>query len=370
MMQDPTNLRIPGPTPIPPQVIEAMSQPVIPHRGSAFGELFAELRAQLRRIHNTRHDVFVVAGSGSTGWEASIVNTLAPGDTVLAAVNGNFGERFVTVAERFGVNVVRVDAEWGSPIDPEAVRETLNAHPEIKAVQIVHNETSTGVLNPLSEIGPIVRDHGALFIVDSVSGIGGAPILMDDWCCDLVFSGSQKAFMCPPGLSIMAVGERVWEVAEQAPMPRFMLDFQRMREAAEAGSTPSTGPVNLIYGLKAACEMMEAEGLEQVYERHRRLAAHTRSGLQEVGLSLLVDEAYASPTVTTAWMPEGVSSRDVQKAMRDEHGIEIATGQGHLREQLIRIGHMGWTHQPELDRTIKALDSVLERIPATGSAAV
>lgn len=363
MRQDPTRLRIPGPTPLPPQVLAALAQPVVPHRGPELTPMFHELRAQLARIHGTQDDVFVIAGTGSTGWEASIVNTLSPGDTVIGAVNGNFGERFVTVAERFGMRVIRLDFEWGQPVDPAAVRRTLAENPGVKAVQVVHNETSTGVLNPVDQIGPIVREHDALFIIDSVSGAGGTPVKMDEWQIDISFTGSQKAFMCPPGLSIIAVGERVWPYTEQATIPRFILDFERMREAAAQGSTPSTAPVNLLYALKAACDMLDAEGLDNAMARHLRLGELTRTGVQRVGLTLLADPDYVSPTVTVALMPEGVSSVDVQQLMRERHGIEIATGQGHLRERAIRIGHMGWTHEPELERTIDALDDVLERVP-------
>ncbi len=221
MQNDPTNLRIPGPTPIPPQVMEAMQQPAVPHRGEKFATLFAELQEQLKRIHGTQHDVYVVAGTGSAGWEASIVNTLNPGDKVLALVNGNFGERYVTVAEAFGMDVVRLDVEWGKAIHAEDVRKALAANPDVRAVLLTQNETSTGVLNPVEEIGKIVREHGSLLFVDAVSGLAGAPLEMDAWNCDIVFSGSQKAFMCPPGLSIIAVGERVWKETDRASIPRF-----------------------------------------------------------------------------------------------------------------------------------------------------
>lgn len=363
-LTDPTDLRIPGPTPVPPQVIEAMSKPMIPHRGEEFAEMFSGLLASLKRIHNTKHDVFVIAGTGSVGWEASIVNTLTPGDTVIAAVNGNFGVRFVEVAKRFGINVVQLDFEWGQAVDPDTLKAALAEYPETKAVQVVHNETSTGVLNPMEELGAVIREHGALFIADSVSGAAGAPVYMDDWHCDIIFSGSQKAFMCPPGLSIIGVGERVWPLTESAPIPRYTYDLQRIREAARGGSTPATAPLSLLRGLRAACDMIEAEGLETLYARHERLAEHTRKGLIEIGLELLADPAHASPTVTVAKLPEGMSASEVQQLMIDRHGIYIATGQAHLRDSTIRIGHMGWTETPELDRTLAALDDVLEHVPA------
>jgi aspartate aminotransferase-like enzyme len=363
-LSDPTNLRIPGPTPLPPAVVEALGLPVIPHRGKQFAALFRELTGQLKRIHRTEADVFIAAGTGSSGWEASIVNCLNPGDTVLAAVNGNFGERFVAVAEAFGINVVRIDGEWGQPVLPGQVAAALDAHPAVKMVQIVYNETSTGVLNPIQAIGRLVRERGKLFVVDAVSGLAGARLEMDTWCCDIVFSGSQKALMCPPGLAIFGVGDRVWEAAERATIPRFTLDFRRMRKAATVGSTPATAPVNMIYALKAACDMIEAEGLDNVLARHQRLAAFTRAGFARIGLELYPEEAYASPTVAVARVPEGVSAGDVVDLMRQRHGIEIAAGQGKNYDEVIRIGTMGWTGEPELQRTIEALDDVLEQLPA------
>lgn len=370
MLTDPTDLRIPGPTPVPPRVLEAMQQPMVPHRGEMMASLFAELQQQLKRIHGTKHDVFVLAGTGSAGWEASIVNTLAPGDTVLALCNGNFGERFVTVAERFGMNAVRVDAEWGKGIHADDVRRALDAHPEVRAVLLTHNETSTGVLNPVEDIGKAVHEHGAFLFVDAVSGLAGAPLEMDDWHCDVVFSGSQKAFMCPPGLSIIAVSERVYEAAERASIPRFIMDFQRMRESLAAGSTPSTAPLSLLFALKAACDMLEEEGMENVFRRHVEQGEYVRRELSRIGLKPIAEEGYESPTVTAAATPEGVTSDQVIQAMIERHGIYIASSQGHLRDSVIRIGHMGWTDYPELERTLKALDDVLEHIPATRVAAV
>lgn len=364
VLSDPRDLRIPGPTPVPPEVVEAMSRPIIPHRSAEFADMFEGLLAALKRIFNTEDDVYVVAGTGSTGWEASIVNTMSPGDKVIAAVNGNFGVRFCMVAERFDLNVVRLDAEWGQSVSPEQLNDALKQHPDTKMVQVVHNETSTGVLNPMKELGEIVREHGALFVADSVSGAAGAPVHMDDWQCDIVFTGSQKAFMCPPGLSIMGLSHRIWDATPNAGYHRFLIDFDRIRESARGGSTPSTAPVTLLFGLKAACDMIEAEGLENLYARHNRLADLTRAGLKEIGLELVADDAYASPTVTVAWTPEGVTAGEIQQAMIDRHGIYIATGQAHMQDRAIRIGHMGWTHEPELERTLEALDDVLERVPS------
>lgn len=363
MLNDPRDLRIPGPTPVPPQVMEAMQRPMIPHRGAEMGELMHGLQRQLKHIHRTESDVFVIAGTGSVGFEASIINTLVPGDKVLAIVNGNFGVRYGDVAEILGMNVVRLEVEWGKATRGADVEAALKEHPDTRAVLLTQNETSTGVLNRADEIGAVVRAHGALLFVDAVSGLPGARLDMDDWGCDIVFSGSQKAFMCPPGLSIIAVGPRVFEQAERATTPRFIFDFRRMRDSLAIGSTPSTAPLSLLYALKAACDMIEEETHDGFLQRHIEQGEYIRKELKRLGLAMVSEEGYESPTVTAAYTPEGISAPEIVAAMRERHGIHIATSQAKLQQTAIRIGHMGWSDYPELERTIAALDDVLEHIP-------
>lgn len=361
---DATNLRIPGPTPLPPAVLRAMQRPMIPHRGEEFRAFFRGLLEQVRRVHGTEGDVVVLPGTGSAGWEAAIVNTLSPGDTVLSFVTGDFGERFARVAERFGLRVERIAVEWGQAATADVVRAGLERHPDARAVLYTYNETSTGVANPLAEIGPLVRQHGALLLVDGVSAVAGLPLEMDAWGVDLVLSGSQKAWMCPPGLVILAVGERVWEHYGAAGYPRFFWDLGTARDAAAKGDLPTTAPLTLLYALKAACDMIEAEGLAAVYARHRRLAERVRAGVETLGYRLFADRAHASDTVTAAVPPEGVAVRDVVARMRQEFGIEIADGQGPIKDRIIRIGHMGWVHEPEIERTLAALDAVTTSLAA------
>ncbi len=367
MLKDPRDLRIPGPTPVPPQVMEAMQQPMIPHRGAEMVDLMSGLQRQLKHIHRTESDVYVIAGTGSVGFEASIINTLVPGDKVLAIVNGNFGSRYGDVAEILGMNVVRLEVEWGKATRGADVEAALKEHSDTRAVLLTQNETSTGVLNRVDEIGAVVQAHGSLLFVDAVSGLPGARLDMDDWNCDIVFSGSQKAFMCPPGLSIMAVSPRVFEQAERATTPRFIFDFQRMRDSLAIGSTPSTAPLSLLYALKAACDMIEEETHEGFLQRHIEQGEYVRKELQRLGLAMVSEEGYESPTVTAAYTPEGISASDIVAAMRERHGIHIATSQAKLQQTAIRIGHMGWSDYPELERTIAALDDVLEHIPVTVS---
>lgn len=352
------NFRLPGPTPLPPAVVAAMQRPMIPHRGPALKALFGSILARLREVHRTDGEVLVWPGSGSAGWEAAIVNLLSPGDAVLAVVTGDFGERFARVATAFHLDVRRLDVPWGQAATPDQVREALERHPDVKAVLLTHNETSTAVTNPIKETAEVVRDHGALVIVDAVSSAGGLPLLVDEWGLDFVLSGSQKAWMCPPGLMIAAVGPRAWAANESATFPRFFWDLRSARTFAADGMTPTTPPLTLLYALDAALDMILDEGVEQVWRRHAELADLTRRGVAGIGLPLFADPRYASNTVTAISLPEAVSARSVLVAMRERHEVELQGGQGHLSERMVRIGHMGWVQAPELEAVIAGLDDV------------
>lgn len=357
---DPRTLRIPGPTPVPPAVIAAMRRPMIPHRGPAFKAFYAELLRMARLAHRTDGDVLTWPASGSAGWEVAVVNLLSPGDPVLAAVNGDFGVRFAKVALAFGLDVRRLDVPSGQAVTAELLREALAANPEVRAVFLVHNETATGVTNPLQELAAVVRDHGALVVVDSVSGVGGLPLEMDGWGIDFVLSGSQKAWMCPPGLLICAVGPRAWDAAARSTSPKFYWDLKKSRASAAEGMTPTTPSLTLLYGYHAALEQILAEGLENVWARHRRLGELTRQGARSLGLALFADPRYASNTVTAIRTPEGISARDLVRAARRDHGWEFGAGQGAEADAMIRIGHMGWVEEPELRRALDVLGAVLD----------
>jgi aspartate aminotransferase-like enzyme len=339
-----------------------MQHDMIPHRTSEFRASFSELLAQMRRFHGTSDSVVVLPGSGSAGFEFTIVNTLSPGDKVLSISCGSFGERYATVATMLGLEVVRAELPWGSAATGRIVRQALNEHPDVKAVLYTYNETSTGVANPLHEVGPVVRDHGALLLVDAVSAAGGIPMEMDAWGIDMIFSGSQKAWMCPPGLVIIGVGARAFEAYEQSKYYRFFWDLKVAAERAKEGMTPTTSPLTMLFALKAAADMIDAEGLEQVYARHARLGAFVRRGVAELGYRMIAEEEYVSDTVTAITPPDGVDAGKVIELMKSEHGIDIGGGLGKLQGKSLRIGHMGWTHQPELERTLTALSEVTDKL--------
>lgn len=349
------NFRLPGPTPLPPPVVAALGREMIPHRGPAFRALYRETLAMAKAVHRTDGDVLTWAATGSAGWEAAIVNLLSPGDPVLAAVNGDFGVRFARVATRFGLDVRRLDRPWGEPVLPEHLRAALTANPDVKAVLLVHNETSTGVTNPVRELAAVVRDHGALVVVDAVSSAGALPLEVDAWGLDFVLSGSQKAWMCPPGLLIVAIGGRSWSAYEQARFPRFYWDIGEGKKMADAGMTPTTPPLSGIFAYHAALEMIVSEGIDRVWERHRRLGALTRAGIADAGLPLFAEEGFQSNTVTAFRPPSGVTSSEMLALLRQEFGVEAQGGQGDLADALLRLGHMGWVHEPEMRHAVAAV---------------
>jgi aspartate aminotransferase-like enzyme len=339
-----------------------MQTEMTPPRNAEFREVFSGLLAQMRRFHGTSDTVIVLPGSGSSGFEFTLVNTLSPGDKVLSVSCGSFGERYGSVAEMLGLDVVRVELEWGAAVTRDVLAKALDENPGVKAVLYTYSETSTGVANPVHDIGALVHDHGALLLVDAVSAAGGIPIEMDAWGIDMIFSGSQKAWMCPPGLVIVGVGQRAFEAHQQAKFPRFFLDLKIASERAKEGTTPTTPPMTMIYALKAAADLIDAEGLNNVYDRHARLGAFVRRGVAELGYRLVADEEYVSDTVTAIYPPDGIDATEVLARMKSEHGIDVGGGLGKLQGKAMRIGHMGYTHQADLERTLTALSEVTNQL--------
>jgi aspartate aminotransferase-like enzyme len=351
------NLRTPGPTPLPPTVREALARQMIAHRGTEFAEVMLECVAGLQWAFQTRHDMLVLTTSGTGGLESLVVNTLSPGQRLLVASMGYFGERMAKIARAFGVDVLQIDFEPGQAVDPQVLADRLAAEPDIDTVFLTHNETSTGVLNPLADLARAVRNvrPDVLLLVDGISSIGSAPVLPEDWGCDVVVAGSQKGWMIPPGLSFVSVSPRAWERQARAQLPKFYFDWQQARRAASDGSTPWTPALSLFFGLQAALRLMRAEGLEPLFERHRRLAEYTREGLRDLDLRLLADPRFASPTVTTAYVPDGVDAPALLRELEARHQVVLAGGQGRLEGQIIRIGHMGWVTQDDLSAALRAL---------------
>jgi len=353
-------LRIPGPTPCPPEVLEAIGRQMINHRGKEFGEIIQGVTAKLKTIFQTQNDVFLLTGSGTGGMEAVIVNTLSPGDKVLSVSIGAFGERFADIAEAYGAEVKRLDFEWGKPADPESVRRALKANGGISAVLVTHNETSTGVTNDLKSISAIVKEFDKLLLVDAISGLGSVDLPVDAWQCDVVVSGSQKGWMVPPGLAMVSISEKGWQAHAKAKMPRFYWDFTKAKSYLEKGQTPWTPSVSVFFGLAVALDMMLAEGLPNIFARHARVADLARSGVKSLGLSLFPEEEkYASNTVTAVKAPEKLDVPKLLQILRDEHNVVLAGGQGKLAGKIFRIGHLGWVTEDDIKEVLEILAKVL-----------
>jgi len=336
------NLRTPGPTPIPTAVRDAQAQQMIDHRGTEFEELLRETSAGLAELIGTSGDVLLLTGSGSGALEAAVVNTLSPGDRVLVVTIGSFGDRFAQIATAFGADVERFEVEWGEAADPEVLRQHLASSDAYHAVLITHNETSTGVANPLRALAEIVRGAPGdpLLLVDGISGLGAMPFEMDDWGVDLVVSASQKAWMASPGIAIAAIGERARAAGERASMPRFYWDFAEARTWASKGQTPWTPAISILYGLRIGVRRLREEGRERTWARHAAIATGVVAGIESLGLRPVAPEAHRSATVTAAWLPDGIEWGLFNAAMRAK-GLVIAGGQGKWTGRILRFGHMG-----------------------------
>jgi aspartate aminotransferase-like enzyme len=359
------NLRIPGPTPCPPEVLAAMSRQMVDHRGPEFGEVLKQVTAGLKRAFRTQNDVLIFTCAGTGGLEAAVVNTLSPGDRVLAVSIGNFGERFAAIAQTYGAKVTKLEFEPGHAADPAAIDEALSRDASIHAVLLTHNETSTGVTNPLKEIAEVVRRYDKLLLVDAVSSMASVPIEVDGWGLDVVVSGSQKGWMVPPGLAFVSMNERAWNAYSKSRMPKFYLDAGKAKESADRGQTPWTPAISLFYAMQVALQLLERDGWDEVFARHERCAQVARRGVKSLGLQLQADERYASNMVTCVRAPAGVSVSDLRKALREKHEIVIAGGQGSLTGKVFRIGHLGLVNEEEIEAVITALR---EELPLLGFA--
>ncbi|NEQ35668.1 MAG: alanine--glyoxylate aminotransferase family protein [Okeania sp. SIO3I5] len=361
-MDDKLMLMIPGPTPVPETALLAMAKHPIGHRSGDFSKIMAEVTENLKWLHQTKNDVLILASSGTGAMEAGMINFLSPGDRVLCGCNGKFGDRWAEVAKAYGLNVEKITAEWGKPLDTEEFRQHLEADKDkqIKAVILTHSETSTGVLNDIETINNYVKAHGeALIIVDAVTSLGAVNLPIDELGLDVVASGSQKGYMIPPGLAFVAVGAKAWTAYETAKLPRYYLDLGKYRKDAAKNTTPFTPPVNLFFALQATLRMMQAEGLENIFARHERLKNATRAGVKALGLPLLGPDAVASPAVTAVMPPPEVEAEKVRAIMKKRFDIALAGGQDHLKGKIFRIGHLGFVCERDILTAIAALEATL-----------
>jgi len=346
-------LMIPGPTMLPREVREALGAPALYHRGEAFAEVLDECTRGLQRLFGTDQPALILTSSGTGAVEAIIVNLLSPGDRVLAVNGGKFGQRMGQIAAAFGAETDYLEVVPGQAANPEVVRDRMSTG-DYRALLFVLNETSTGVQQDAAALAEAAGHAGAMAIVDCVSAIAGMPIGLDDNGLTAAAAGSQKALMLPPGLAFVCLSERGWAAAEQARMPRYYFDLPKALAAHAKGQTPYTPNVNMIVGLQASLRLIEAEGLPQFQERHRRMAKACRAAARVAGLELFAGPACASDIVTAITSPDGLDSGALVRALRDKHNIIISGGQDALKGKIFRIGHLGATQFSDLLRTWEA----------------
>jgi aspartate aminotransferase-like enzyme len=353
-------LLAPGPTAVPAEVLLEIASPTIHHRTPEFEKVVARVREQLREVFATAQDVIVLAASGTGAMEAAITNTLSPGDPVLCVNGGKFGERWTKIGKAFGLEVEEIQVEWGRAVDPAAVEAALRRRPEIRAVLVQASETSTTVLHPIEPLARLTRDRDTLLIVDGITSVGVTEMPMDAWGIDVLVSGSQKAFMLPPGLAFIALSERAWKATECAKLPRFYFDLRRERDNLRKNTTAYTPAINLLYGLSQALDMILAEGLPQVFARCDRLMRATRAGAEGIGLGL-VAKSNPSPAVTGVFTPPGVDGGALQKYLRYSLGVEVAGGQDQFKGKILRLAHLGFTGEFDVVTGLAALELALSR---------
>src|SRR6266849_4665978 len=359
------NLRIPGPTPVPAEILEELTQPLINHRGPEFAAILKRVTARLQYFFQTSSPVLTFSASGTGGQEAAVANLFSPGDHVVAITIGSFGNRQATIAERYGLDVTRIEFPWGEAADPASVETRLKSLAPYRAVLVTHNETSTGVTNDLETLAALIRRLGpdTLIVVDAVSSLGCVPLEMDSWDIDVVFTSSQKGWMTPPGLMMLAASPRAWEANKTARLPRFYFDWELSRKYLAKWQHPTTPPLSLFYALDLSLEMMLAEGREAIFERHQRIGDYVRWRVKEMGLRLLADHQYASNTVTAALTPEGIDTRKLLNTLRQQDHIVFGGGQQHLDGKIFRVGHLGFFEEVDL---VEAMDKMEMRLQEFG----
>jgi len=356
----------PGPTPIPNEVALAMSRTMIHHRTPEFGESFNEARQGLKTLFGTNSDVLMFASSGTGAMEAAVANLFSPADKVLVVNGGKFGERWLRISQAFGLEIVEIKVAWGKAVTLSQVKQQLDAHPDIKGILLQASETSTTVLHPVREIAELIGDNGPLLVVDGVTAVGVLPVPMDVWGIDVLVTGSQKALMLPPGLAFIGLSERAWAKTRDAKSSRFYFDLQLEKKGQTKGSTAFTPAVSLIFGLCAALQMIQKEGLDRVYARHERMARATREAAVALGLRLLAPD-HPSPAATGIYVPEGTDGDELLDYLRARMGITFAEGQDHLQGKIIRIAHVGHMGAFDVIVAISALEMAFKKfgLPVT-----
>ncbi len=370
-------LMLPGPTTVHPRVLNAMSQAVVNHRSAKYGEILTETSELMADVFQTKNQAYLLTGSGTAAMEAAVSNVLNPGEKVLNVVGGKFGERFMKIAKAHGIDAKELAVEWGTAVTPEAVKEALDADEDIEAVTVVHNETSTGVAAPIEAIGKVMKDYDALYIVDTVSSLGGDEVKVDDFGIDVCVTGSQKCLAAPPGMAAITLSDDAWSKVENVIPNGFYLDMKAYKKSGDKNppETPYTPSVSLTYAMNEALKMIKEEGLDNRVARHHKAAQASVDAVKALGLELFADPEVSSATVTAVKMPEGITDSEFRGTTRDKYGVELAGGQDHLKGNIFRIGHMGNISYKELLQTFGAIGMTLKEFgiidePGAGVASI
>lgn len=362
-----TYLMIPGPTPVPNDVLREMSREMINHRGPEFAKLISETTELLKKIFKTNNDCLILTSSGTGAMEASVVNFFSPGEKVVVVVCGVFGERYAKICSAYGLNVVRIKTPLGKGIEPFELEKVLEENPETKGVFLTHNETSTGVTLDLRELAPIVKRRGILLIIDAISSLGAIDLPTDELSIDVVVSASQKALETPPGISMITVSPLAWEYYEKAKLPRFYWDLKMAKKSLEKGATPFTPAVPQIFALRKSLENILSRGLENNFKKHTILGNAVREGIKSLEVfKLLAEEKYASNTVTPVIPPPEINPDELRKKLRQEFGVVLAGGQGELEGKIFRIGHVGHIEPSDILVALSSIEIILERMGYNG----
>jgi aspartate aminotransferase-like enzyme len=349
----------PGPTPVPPEVLAALAEPMIHHRARDFRDIYERCLTRLQDVYRTQNDVLVFTTSGTGAFESAVANLTTPGDRQLVLSAGNFGERWAGMVKAFGAELVHVQLEWGDTPEPEDLRAALASAGDVRVVYLTHSETSTGVVCDIQALAAVAKEAGALVVVDAVSSLGAVPLETDGWELDVVVSGSQKALMCPPGLAFVSVSPAALEAAVRSTAPRYVLDWERTRKAQAKFDAPFTPAISIFRALDVALGLLLDEGLEGAFDRHARLGRACREGAKAMGLELFSPDEERSAVVTAIRAPEGVDATEVVSALRDRFGITIANGQGSLKGKIFRIGHIGWFDVFDITTALAAVELAL-----------
>ncbi|MBU4343089.1 MAG: alanine--glyoxylate aminotransferase family protein [Candidatus Omnitrophica bacterium] len=362
-------LLTPGPTPVPPEALDAMARPIIHHRTPQFQAILKEVEEGLQSVFQTKGKVLILTSSGTGAMEGAVSSLLSPGDKAICVSGGKFGERWGELCAAYGIEFIPIDVEWGKAVDPEKIKEILQADGirnmdngrRIKAVYVTLCETSTGVATDIKAIAEITKNHEAVLVVDAISALGAVPLRTDEWGIDVVVSGSQKGLMIPPGLAFISLSDKALKLADSSKLPKYYFDFKAYKKSIDKNDTPYTPAVNLIIGLNEALKIIKKDGIDNVIKRHQKHAAAVRAAMKALGLELLAPDAY-SDAVTAVKSPEGVDSAKLVKTMRDTHGVAMAGGQAQLKGKIFRIATMGYITADDLKKGMETLETVLAEL--------